>query len=78
MDYMKIHSTEEWRHHLDSLAHRVGLPNKQAVVNEAVKLLAEAAGMKPVDRLPDGSPSTPWVNARLDREKLNLAPLTKS
>jgi hypothetical protein len=64
MTYLKIHSTPEWREHLDQLATRVGLPSRQALIEEAVRIVAEAAGMQPQDRFP---------NPRLDRDKLTLS-----
>jgi len=68
MNYLKIHSTPQWREHLDQLAAQVGLPSRQALIEEAVRIVAEAAGMQPQDRFP---------NPRLDRDKLQLSRLAQ-
>jgi hypothetical protein len=66
MNFVKVYSTPEWLQHLDQLGRQVGLANRGDVVNEAVRMLAISAGMKPMDRYPD---------RRLDRERLNLSRL---
>lgn len=65
----KVHSSADWQQHLEDVGQAVGLRNRQEVVEEAVRMLAVAAGLQPVTRYP---------GTRLDPAKLNMTRLIRS
>ena len=50
MAMTRLESGEEWAAMLDELKVRLGLPTRTAVVDRAVRMLAVAQGLEPVQR----------------------------
>ena len=48
----KVYSSEQWKAHLDTLGQTIGLRSRADVIQEAVRLLAQATGVPPLDRYP--------------------------
>jgi hypothetical protein len=65
----RVYSSPTWAAHLRELGQVVGLNSQQDVLEEAVRMLAEAAGLPPVDRYP---------GTRLQASKLNVSRLIKN
>jgi hypothetical protein len=66
---LTLNCSPEWQDHLDTLMHALHLPNRQAVVGEAVAILSELAECPAPPRLQPHL-THPHHSARLDRTRL--------